>query len=176
MNSPFYSPTRKRRSSGGGFLLIEAMICLSILTVLGIVLLKLSMNILAPRQWVMHQALTDAFMSSERAYAERVPFAALTGPVLPAPAKNWPDFALGGVDTRDQNIGALPGPAVGGSIVTGKISRTRFADPNNLPLNGGVGTAITNPASMNIWRVQSVLRYNVGGVPYVKARTVIRSQ
>ena len=50
------------------------MLALSILTVLGIILLKLSLNILAPRQWILQQAVTDAYMTYERAYAERIPF------------------------------------------------------------------------------------------------------
>lgn len=137
------------------------------------------MNILAPRQWVMQQALTDAFMSSERAKAERVPFAVLTGPVLEDPAVNWPDFARDGVESKSVDIGALPGPLVNGvptNVISGTITRTRFADPNNLAINRGNGTTLTNPASMNIWRVQSVLTYTVGGVAYVKSRTVLRSQ
>lgn len=179
MDPSLYSRPRKRRSLKKGFLLIEATICLSILTVLGIVLLKLSMNILAPRQWVMQQALTDAFMSGERAKAERIPFSVLTGPVMPNATQNWPDFAQGGVEERALDIGALPGRLVNGrpeNMVRGTVTRTRFADPNNLPINGGVGTALTNPASMIVWRVQSVLAYSVGNVRYVKSRTVLRSQ
>jgi type II secretory pathway pseudopilin PulG len=171
MKSSLYTPYCKLRSRKRGFLLVEAMISLSILTVIGLVLLKLSMNILAPRQWIMQQTIADAFMSSERATAERIPFAALTGAASP-----WPNFATGGIAIIERPIGALPDATAAGRLVQGTVTRTRFADANNLPINGGVGTAVTNPASMNIWRVQSVLTFNVGPNQYVKSRTVLRSQ
>ena len=44
---------RKTRSTRRGMLLIEARLSLSILTVIGLMLLKLSLNILQPRQWVL---------------------------------------------------------------------------------------------------------------------------
>jgi hypothetical protein len=69
-------------------------------------------------------------------------------------------------------MGKLPG----GRPITGVVSRTRFADPNNLPAKGGSGTALTNPAAMEVWRFQSVVRYEVGGRSYLKSRTVVRSQ
>ena len=37
------------------------MMALSMLTVLGLVLLKLSLNILHPRQWILQQTVTDAY-------------------------------------------------------------------------------------------------------------------
>ncbi len=69
-----FRPLRKARSLRGGFVLIEAMISLSILTVLGLVLLKLSLNILSPRQWMLRQTVSDAYMTYERSFAERIPF------------------------------------------------------------------------------------------------------
>lgn len=161
---------RKRLSRRSGFLLIEAMICLSILTVLGIVLLKISMNILAPRQWIMQQTITDAYMSGERARAERIPFASFR--------VTWPQFNVGASIASQivNGIGSLPDRVAGGIPINGVVTRTSFPDPNNLPVNSGTGTNATNPASMNIWRLQSVLTYNIGGVAYVKSRTVLRSQ
>jgi hypothetical protein len=148
------------------------MISLSILTVIGLVLLKLSMNILAPRQWIMQQTLADAYMSLERSTAERIPFATLVGATSP-----WPNFAAGGIAvTNNVSIGALPDRAETGNPVIATVTRTRFADGNNLPANGGGGDSDKNPASMNIWRVQSVLTFRVGANQYVKSRTVIRSQ
>jgi hypothetical protein len=61
-------------------------------------------------------------------------------------------------------------------VVTGTVARTRLPDANNYPLDGGSGTVITNPAGMKVWRVQSILTYQVGGRTYAKSRTVIRSQ
>jgi Tfp pilus assembly protein PilV len=172
MKSSLKIPICKLRSHRRGFLLIEAMISLSILTVIGLVLLKLSMNILAPRQWIMQQTLADAYMSLERSTAERIPFATLTGATSP-----WPNFAAGGIAvTNGVTIGAMPDRAAAGNPVIGTVTRTRFADANNLVANSGGGTAATNPASMNTWRVQSVLTFRVGANQYVKSRTVIRSE
>ncbi|GAA5127437.1 hypothetical protein JIN84_08695 [Luteolibacter yonseiensis] len=149
--------------------MVEAMMGLSLLTVLGLVLLKLSLNILHPRQWTLQQSLSDAYMTYERAYAERIPFEDLLAAGSP-----WPDFAAGTNNTASEvvNIGKLPG----GEVVTAKVTRTRFADPGNYPIDGGGGTVATNPAAMKIWKVQSVLTYKVGNKTYAKSRTVLRSQ
>ena len=158
-------PRCKDRSHHRGFLLIEATVSLSILALIGLVMLKLSLNILHPRQWVLQQALTDAYMTYERAYAERVPFETLTSNTSP-----WPAHPT--LTSSEVEIGRLPG----GAVVTGTVSRTRLPDPNNYPLDGGSGTLLTNPASMKVWQVQSVLTYRVGPRTYAKSRTVIRSQ
>jgi hypothetical protein len=60
-------------------MLVEASASLALL---GLVMLKLSLNILTPGQWVLQQTLTDAYMTYERAYAERVPFPTLTASTL----------------------------------------------------------------------------------------------
>jgi hypothetical protein len=158
-------PQRKAGSWRRGFALVEATIALSMLTIVGLMLLKLSLNILAPRQWVLHQSLADAYMTYERSYAERVPFATLVANGSP-----WPVHPT--LSTTQVEIGRLPG----GAVVTGTVARTRLPDTNNYPLDGGSGTVITNPAGMKVWRVQSILTYQVGGRTYAKSRTVIRSQ
>ncbi|MEI6673651.1 MAG: hypothetical protein WCO57_00580 [Verrucomicrobiota bacterium] len=143
----------------------EATLALSILTLLGLVMLKLSLNILSPRQWVLQQVLTDAYVTYERAYAERVSFQTLTSGTSP-----WPAYPT--INSLQVNVGSLPG----GTMVTGTVMRTRIPDSNNLPLDSGTGTTTTNPASMKVWKVQSVLTYKVGDRTYAKSRTVIRSQ
>jgi hypothetical protein len=145
--------------------LVEATVSLSILALIGLVMLKLSLNILHPRQWVLQQTLTDAYMTYERAYAERVPFLTLTSDTSP-----WPAHPT--MTSSEVEIGRLPG----GTVVTGTVRRTRVPDPNNFPLDGGSGTVLTNPASMKVWQVQSVLTYRIGSRTYAKSRTVIRSQ
>lgn len=148
---------------------------LSILTVLGLVLLKLSLNILHPRQWVLQQSVTDAYMTYERAYAERIPFENLVATDSPWPAST---IAIGAAPavvkskTETVEIGRLPG----GTPITGTVTRTRFPDPVNYPIDGGSGTTVNNPAAMKVWRVQSVLTYKVGTRTYAKSRTVLRSQ
>lgn len=148
-----------------GMVLVEAMLALSILTVLGLVLLKLSLNILSPRQWMLQQTLTDAYLTYERAYAERIPFDNLVANGSP-----WPVFP--NTSVLSVEIGRLPG----GTPVLGTVTRTRTADPLNYPIDGGSGTVDTNPAAMKTWKVQSIMTYTVGKRTYAKSRTVLRSQ
>jgi len=145
---------RKRGSFACGYLLVEAMMTMSILTVLGLVLLKLSINILHPRQWTLQQSISDAYMTYERSFAERVPFDTLTANVI------WPTYPATAT-TNNVRLGALPG----GGAITGTVYRTKTAQ-----------VIADNPASMQVWQVQSVLTYVVGNRTYVKSRTVIRSQ
>jgi len=147
-------------------LLVESMLALSILTVLGLVLLKLSLNILHPRQMVLQQVLTDAYLTCERASAERIPFDSLLADNSP-----WPEFPT--TSTTQEEIGRLPGDRP----IYGTVTRTRLPDADNFPIDGGSGSPdTTNPAAMRIWKVQSVITYTVGGRNYAKSRTVLRSQ
>ena len=147
-------------------LLLEAGISLSIITVLGLALMKLSLNILHPRQWIVQQTLTDAYMTFERATAERIPFQELVDPASP-----WPAFPSTKVETVE--LGRLPG----NRRVMGTVTRTRLPDANNFPINGGIGTPeTTNPAGTQTWKVQSVVTYKVGDYDYAKSRTVLRTQ
>ena len=149
---------------------------LSLLVVLGLVLLKLSLNILGPRQWILQQTVTDAYMSYERAYAERIPFESLLASDSPWPASTPTTINKA---TTVVEVGRLPRVLPdypNGVPITGTVTRTRFPDTGNYPIDGGTGTVDTNPAAMKVWRVQSVLTYNVGNRPYVKSRTVLRSQ
>lgn len=145
--------------------MVEAMIALSILTVLGLVLLKLSLNILHPRQWIMQQSVSDAYMTYERSYAERISFESLLATDSP-----WPVYPL--TTSTVVKIGALPGNVA----INGTVIRTRIADTGNYPIDGGTGSLASNPAAMKIWKAQSVLTYKVGNRTYAKSRTVLRSQ
>jgi len=157
---------RKPRSrSRRGFLLVETTLSLGILTIIGILMLKLSLNILHPRQWTMQNVVSDAYMTYERAYAERVPFNEAIASGSP-----WPRFPE--VATEEVEMGRLPG----GRPLMGNVTRTRMPDANNFPIDGGTGTVASNPASMKVWRLQSVVAYEIGGRRYYKSRTVIRSQ
>jgi type II secretory pathway pseudopilin PulG len=156
---------RKARSLRAGMVLLESMLALSILTVLGLVLLKLSLNILHPRQWVLQQTLSDAYMTYERSYAERIPFADLLANNSP-----WPAFPA--TSTTGLEIGRMPG----NRPVFGTVTRTRIPDPGNYPIDGGTGTTTTNPAAMKVWKAQSILTYTIGKRTYAKSRTVLRSQ
>jgi hypothetical protein len=114
---------------------------------------------------VLQQTLTDAYMSYERAVAERIPFESLLENNSP-----WPAFPV--TSTTDVEIGRLPG----NRPVMGKVTRTRTADPGNFPIDGGSGTPASNPAAMKVWKVQSVVTYTIGNNSYAKSRTVLRSQ
>ena len=138
---------------------------MGVLTFIGLMLLKLSLNILAPRQWAMQQTVTNAYMTYERAYAERIPFENLTDSDSP-----WPAFPSTSSETVE--LGRLPG----GYPIYGTVTRTRMPSDNNFPIDGGSGTISTNPASMKVWRVQSVTTYQIGGRNYAKSRTILRSQ
>ncbi len=138
---------------------------LSLLTVVGLILLKLSLNILHPRQWILQQSVTDAYLTYERAYAERIPFDDLVDDASP-----WP--LAPATSSTVVEMGRLPG----GNPITGTVVRTRLPDPGNYPIDGGTGTVESNPAGMKIWRAQSLVTYQVGGRTYVKSRTILRSQ
>ena len=150
--------------------MLEALASLTTITILGLVLLKISLNILAPRQWIVRQTVTDAYMTFERAYAERIPFGELVAAGSPWPLSTA--STINRTTTANVELGRLPG----GIPILGTVNRTRFADPNNLPAAGGTGTAATNPSAMQIYEVQSVLTYRVGNRTYAKSRTVVRSQ
>jgi hypothetical protein len=145
--------------------LFEAGLAMGLLTFIGLILLKLSLNILTPRQWAVQQTITNAYMTYERAYAERIPFENLVDTDSPWPA--FPDTASETVE-----LGRLPG----GRVITGSVVRTRMPSENNFPIDGGSGTTDTNPAAMKVWKVQSIATYTIGGRNYAKSRTILRSQ
>lgn len=163
------APRRKPRLGWGalkaGTALVEATIAMSILTAVGLVLLKLSLNVVAPRQWTVLQSITDAHMSFEGAWAQRIPFEDLTSGTSPWPL--YPSKAESQVE-----MGKLPG----GRPIMGTVVRTRMPHANNLPADGGSGTTATNPGGMVAWQLTSVVRYKVGARTYVKSRTVVRNQ
>jgi hypothetical protein len=141
------------------------MAALSILSVVGLMTLKGTMNILVPRQWTMVQNISDSYMTFEKAYAERISFEELTGPGSP-----WPVYPAKSQFTV--TLGTLPG----GRTLSANIIRTRMPDSNNLAGFGGTGTLTTNPAEMQVWKLQSHVTYKVSSRDYVKSRTVVRSQ
>ena len=145
--------------------MFEAGIAMGLLTFIGVILLKMSLNILAPRQWAVQQTITNSYMTYERALAERIPFDNLLDSDSPWPA--YPSTA-----SEEVEIGRLPG----GRAIFGTIHRTRIPSDNNYPADGGSGTLDTNPAAMKVWKVQSIATYTIGGRNYAKSRTVLRSQ
>lgn len=163
-----------RRTSAGksgrrfarGSALIEITMALSVLTILGLFLFKGSINALYPRQWSLEQTLSDAYLTYEKAYAQRIPFSDLTAAGSPWPVQ--PESSV----LEDVEIGRIPG----GTPIYAKVIRTRIPDTNNYASDGGSGTTVTNPSAMKVWKVQSILSYQIGDRNYVKSRTVVRSQ
>lgn len=152
-------------------MLVEAMMALSVLTVLGMVLLKLSLNILHPRQWVMQQAVTDGYMTYERAFAERIPFENLVANDSP-----FPEFPA--TRSTSVEVGRLPATRShpNGVPITGTVVRTRTQDLTNFPVATDAASVATNPSAMRVWKAQSVLTYRIGNRTYAKSRTILRSQ
>ncbi|MEM9236882.1 MAG: hypothetical protein AAGB14_08890, partial [Verrucomicrobiota bacterium] len=142
-----------------------ATYAMTFLTGLALVLLKLSINITAPRQWTLQQTVSDAYLTYEKAYAQRLPFADLLDANSP-----WPEYP--NKVESEVVLGKLPG----GKPIFGKVIRTRIPDSNNYPVDGGNGTVSTNPSGMKVYNFQSLLTYTVGDRQYVKSRTVVRSQ
>lgn len=160
------NPLRKPRRMQPGMVLIEATMAVGLLTVVGLILFTLTMNVITPRQYALQQVLSDSYLTFERAQAQRIPFETL----VTEDETPWPIFPE--VATEEIEIGKLPG----GRSVEGTVIRTRYPDDTNYPMSGGTGTEVTNPAAMEIWRVQSVLRYSIADRTYVKSRIVIRAQ
>lgn len=148
-----------------GSMIIEMTVALALLTTVGLVVLKSSLDVMAPRQWVILQNISDSYMSYEQAYAERVSFDEFT-----SDSSDWPVYP----DKSETAvvIGRLPG----GTEISATVVRTRVADTNNLSANGGTGTLASNPAEMETWQLMSHLVYRIGGEPYRKSRTVLRTR
>ena len=141
------------------------MMALVVLSVAGLMIFKGTMNILAPRQWTMVQNVSDAYLTYEKAYAQRISFDELTSATSP-----WPAYPAKSQTTV--TLGSLPG----GRSLSADVVRTRIPDSNNLPAHGGTGTTSTNPAEMQTWKLQSHVSYRISGREYVKSRTVVRTQ
>ena len=155
----------KLRHLQRGSIIVELTVALAILTAIGLITLKGSLNLMEPRQWTVTQNMTDSYVSYEQAYAERVSFEEMT-----ATDSAWPVYPS--QTTTEVEVGKLPG----GTPLTAMVTRTRIPDPNNLPAAGGTGTVLTNPSETETWQLQSHLVYKIVGKEYVKSRTVIRSQ
>ena len=146
-------------------MIIELALAMALLTGIGLLVFKSSLDIMAPRQWVIYQNLSDAYLTYEEAYSQRISFEELTS--LDSP---WPEFPQS--SRTDVEIGKLPG----GNAILATIIRTRIADSNNLATAGGSGDIDSNPSEMQTWQVQSHLSYKIGDDPYVKSRTTVRSE
>lgn len=145
-----------------GIFLIEGTVALVLLVSISFVLLDASMNILTPRIHTMKQNLSDSYMSYETAYANRIDFDAIST------SGEWPEYPAS--KTTSVVIGTLPG----GGDVTGTVRRTRIK--NTTPQDSYNGALTFTDLNIEHWTLKSFLSYEIGGLDYVKAITVVRSQ
>lgn len=142
-----------------------------LLGAVAMIMLEGSLDVMAPRQWVIRQNLTDSYLTFEEAYANRVSFDELT-----ADDSDWPIYDA---DSPPAGTVVEIGKAPGAVPITGTLIRMRVADANNIPDLGDPdynNKLLLNPSKLETWKLQSILTYKVGGVDYVKTRTVVRSR
>ena len=158
-----------------GSLLIEVTVALGLLTAIGLLLLKGSIDVMAPRNWIIVQNMADSYLSYEEAYARRVSFDEVTDDTN----SDWdvfdPDTPVAPTNGIAVEIGKIPG----GTAISGTLTRIRIADTTNIPTATSADYASNlqvNPAKMETWKLQSILTYSIGGKDYVKTRTVVRTR
>ena len=139
---------------------------LALLTSIGLVVFKGSLDIMAPRQWIIQQNMSDAYLTYEEAYAQRISFEQLTSMESP-----WPVYPE--KSATEVEIGKFPG----GRPIMAEVTRTRIPDSNNLPEHGGTGTECNKPhRNANVAGAVSPFLSVLATKEYVKSRTIIRTQ
>lgn len=169
-----------------GSMLIEISVALGLLTAIGLFLLKGSLDVMAPRNWIIIQNMADSYLTYEEAYAKRISFDELTDnansdwTIIDADSPTKPTDAGGNV--IDMEIDVIIGKVPGGKTISGKLTRIRIeeTDYHNIPsfidVDDYKSKIAQNPAKMKTWKLQSILTYEIKGQTYHKTRTVIRSQ
>ncbi|RBP36391.1 hypothetical protein DES53_117102 [Roseimicrobium gellanilyticum] len=145
---------KRRRLSRHGSVLVEASIALGAATVLSLLMMKASMLAIGGNDWTTMQTLTDSIMTRETALANRVPFAQISATNSP-----WPEVVPAPVTIQ-------LGRTMGGQAVNGSLIRFREnqADTSQPEVN------------LTMWRLHSVIKYQVGDRQYVKSSSTLRSQ
>lgn len=179
ITSRHHAPHPRIRS---GSMLIEMTVALGLLTAIGLILLKGSIDMMAPRNWIIVQNMADSFLTYEEAYARRVSFDEFTDDET----SDWAKFdpltpeAPNDAYVDDVEIGKIPGESdPENRTVWGELTRIRIADTDNIPSASNTNYATNlqnNPAKMETWKLQSILTYTIGGKEYVKTRTVVRTR
>ncbi len=128
------------------------------LSLLSIAILKASLNVITPQNWSIMQNLTDAALTYEVAYAQKIPFADLL-----ADDSAWPEYP----NKVEEPI--ILGSRPGGSEIQATVVRTR--QPTN-----AISATIGNGSELTSWKLQSHILFKSGGRDYIKSRTIIRVQ
>lgn len=152
-----------RKSQRRGSLLIEGTAALALLVGISLVLMNASINVLKPRLYTIHQNMSDAQISYEVAYANRVDF-----DTIASGDSEWPLYPAS--NTSTVTIGTL----AGGKEVTAEVKR--FRKSISRTASGGNPVISLADLGIEVWELQSVVIYKIGGKEYAKACTVIRSQ
>ncbi|MDZ4288142.1 MAG: hypothetical protein U0984_09295 [Prosthecobacter sp.] len=140
-------------------MILEATVAMGFAAVLALVMMKASMIGLTGNQWTIMQTLTDAYLTRETALANRLPVADLT-----ATTSQWPDPT---VDTPQRyettvTLGKLPGgAAVLGNLVRFRTNETQQDDATT---------------ASSVYRLYSILSYQIGDKEYFKSRSTLRLQ
>lgn len=143
---------KKQAKLRNGSLLIETTVALSLLIALGLILLQYVINITQISNWISTQTLTEAALSYEVAYMEKIPLKDALASDSPFPRA--PFHAR-----SSTTIGTLRA----GVPKQGEIRRMR------LPIFAG-----NSNFQLERWRFFTSLEYEVNGTKYFKTRSVIR--
>ena len=155
-----FSLVRNRgRGTEFGSVLLEVSIAMGLAAVVALVVMRASLLALSSNQWTIMQTLTDAYLTRESALSNRVPVADLTA----APSA-WPDAAVDDPPRNEQTVEV--GRLAGGKPVTATLTRFRV---NETPV-------ADTDTGLAVWRLHSVLTYQVADQQYVKSRSTLRMQ
>ncbi|TDU70897.1 hypothetical protein EI77_02015 [Prosthecobacter fusiformis] len=150
-----HQPTQRRRP---GSLIIEVSVAMGLTTMLALVLMRASMLAISGNQWAIMQTLTDAYLTRETALANRIPFADVA-----SDASSWPAQSSEGLVVNEQTV--TLGRQAGGQVVQGVLKRFRTAE-----------AVEDSELSQAMWRLHSILVYNIGDEQYTKTRSILRVQ
>ena len=153
---------RLRWARQKGVALLEVSMAMGLAVVLALVVMRASLLALSGNQWTIMQTLTDAFLTRETALMVRLPLADMTDPAKPA--YFWPEYPA--FKRYGDETAVEIGSVSGGRKVTATLIRFR---EDETPA-AGAGTGLT------VWRLHSVLEYQVGGQQYVKSRSTVRME
>jgi hypothetical protein len=143
-----------------GIALLEVSMAMGLAVFLALVVMRATMLALSNNQWTIMQTLTDAYLTGETALMVRLPLA----DVVAGGADHWPDINSDdpAFTIQTEEIGKMAGRrAVFGTI-------TRFREEETPPDSADTG--------LTVWRLHSVIAYQVGGQQYIKSRSTVRIQ
>jgi hypothetical protein len=149
----------RRRRFFSGSVLLEVSLGLALAAFVAVATLRQSMLALSAGQWAAMQAITDSYLTRETALATRLPYDELTQEVF------WPPNEA--ASTQTVVLGSMADPA-GGPPREVQAQLTRSSQTETI---GNTGLP-----DVTVLRLDSVLSYQIGGQPYIKSRSTLRTQ